>query len=157
MEPGEESPVPSPSLPADALPSEVQPQVIPAPEELPSDVSIIGVSVVSKPAEIPRDLNFSSLIAHVAESRERTANLEGLIGSAAANLERLIWSVTSLLALGVGAISALGIFASHYHIAAEIGVGSAAIAGIMSILGRIRLRKNRNSPKKLRLLKDCRV
>lgn len=145
MKPGEQVPVPGEPLSAEVLPSVVQPPITPVPEERPNDVSIIDVSVVNKPAAIPNDLNLPGLIAHVTDSQERTANLEQLIGSAAAHLERLIWSLTGLLALGVGSISVLGIFASHYHLAGEIGLASAAIAGIMSVVAKIKLRRKRNS------------
>jgi hypothetical protein len=149
MDPEEESPVPGEPLSAEVMPSAGQPPVNSAQEERPSDVPIISATVVNKSAVIPKDLNLPALLAYVVDSKERTANLAGLIGSATSDLERLIWSVTGLLALAVGSISGLAIFSSHYHLAGYIGLASAAIAAIMSVVGKIRLRKKRKSPLRL--------
>jgi hypothetical protein len=146
MDPEEESPVPGEPLSAEVVPSAGQPPPVSSPqEERLSDVPRISATVVNKSSVIPKDLNFPGLLAYVADSRERTANMAGLIGSATANLERLIWSVTGVLALAVGSISGLAIFSSHYHLAGYIGLASAAIAAIMSVVGKIRLRKKRKS------------
>jgi hypothetical protein len=121
-------------LPAEVTPPTALPQASPSPETLPGDVRIIDVSLTSKPDETPTDLNFPGLIAFVTSSEERTANLA-----------RLIWSTTGLLALGIGSISGFGIVALHYGVVGRVGLTASAIAEIMSVAAWIRLRKKRDS------------
>jgi hypothetical protein len=109
-------------------------QVISSPEVLPTDLPIIDVSLISRASEVPKGLNHNDMIVIVTGDSERTANLE-----------RLIWSSTGLIAIGVGSISAVVIFVSHYRVAGSVGLATAAVGGIMSLVARIRLRKKRGS------------
>jgi hypothetical protein len=126
-EPGESSSV-------EVTPPIAPPPVIPSPEKLPSDVRIIDVSLANRSDEMPKGLKFPDLLVIVTGSKARTENLESLI-----------WSTTGLLALGLGSISGIAIFALHYRVAGSVGLASATIAGIMSLVARIRLRKKGDS------------
>jgi hypothetical protein len=96
------------------------------PEVRPPDTS-----QASKTSETAKVSNLFGLLAVVTESKEMTANLE-----------RLIWSMSGLLALAIGLISAIGIVALHYPVAGSV---SLATATIISLVARFRLRKKRDS------------
>lgn len=120
-------------LPAEATPPMPSPQA-PSPEIFSSELSIIDLSLISKPSEMPKGLNRNDMIVIVTGDPKRTANLQ-----------RLIWSLTGMLVVGLGSISVIAIFALHYRVAGEVGAATAAIAGIMSVIAKIRLRNKRDS------------
>jgi len=122
----------TPLLSAPVSPSMSAPQVIPSPEILPSD-PLINKGSLNKQSDMPKGLNRNDMIVIVTGDPERVANVQ-----------RLIWSLTGMLVVVVGSASVIIIFAAHNRYAGEAGLATAAIAGIMSILARIRLRKKRD-------------
>jgi hypothetical protein len=132
---GEKGQVPqAPILSAPVNPSMSAPQVNPSLEIPPSDPLVNKGSLNNEQSDMPKGLNRNDMIVIVTGDPERVANVQ-----------RLIWSLTGMLVVVVGSASAIVIFAAHNRYAGEVGLATATIAGITSILARIRLRKKRDS------------
>jgi hypothetical protein len=67
-------------------------------------------------------MNTNDLLGYAISSEERTKRLE-----------RLIWSVTGIVALIVGSVSAVVLIASPYRVAGGVGLAAAGIAGVHSV------------------------
>jgi hypothetical protein len=125
---------PPTNLPAEVTPPTPAPEVTPSPEILPDDVSIIGVSIVPKAEEMPKGLNVYDMLVIVTGDPQRVEQLL-----------KLTWSLTGAGALVLGSTSAIVLFASHYHVAGEVGLASAAVAAIMSLVAKFLPGKKRGS------------
>ena len=84
------------------------------------------------PSETPKGLNLFDFLALVTSSKAMTANLK-----------EIIQSMSGLFALAVGSVSAIGIVTLHYRVAGSVGLATAAIAGIISLVAKIRRRGKR--------------
>jgi hypothetical protein len=98
--------------PAEITPTSVQP---PEPPEF------------ARHEGIPKGVNWRDVIGYAIGSPGRTRNLE-----------RIIWTMTGLLALAIGTVSAVGYLVFHYHAAGSIGIATALVAGIGRPLAAIR-------------------
>jgi hypothetical protein len=133
-----DQPRPSAPLSAEVTPSEPTPtptpQDVPPPEVGHDDVSIIGVSLVHTQSEMPKGLNLYDMLVIVTGDPQRVVQLQ-----------KLTWSLTGVGAIALGSTSIIVFFAFHYHVVGEVGLASAAVAGIMSLVAKFRLKKKRDS------------
>jgi len=125
-----------------SAPAEHQPGIAPRPTALPTPISekptlasaLECQATMQPPGEVPGSLNLWDFLARVTKSNKMTANLQ-----------RLIWSISGLLALVGGSVTAIAIVALHHRVAGSVSLATAAVVGIISLVARILLRKKRGS------------
>lgn len=89
--------------------------------------SLVEVTINNRLGDTPpTGMNKNDVVAYAIASEERTRRLE-----------RLIWTTTGILALGVGSASILCILVLHEHIAGSIGLATATIAGVSTAAAKI--------------------
>jgi hypothetical protein len=121
------------------------PAVLPAPvEQSVTEVVLVETTVAQSARRETAEtspiigMNTNDLVGYAISSEERTKRLE-----------RLIWSVTGILALIFGSVSAIVLIASPYRVVGGVGLAAAGIAGVHSVgmmLRWIRQHWRRNKP-----------
>ena len=116
----EESDPPSEQPPPVVFPAPVEPSV--------TEVVLVDATAAQSARRETNEtwpitgMNTNDLVGYAISSEERTKRLE-----------RLIWSVTGIIAIIVGSVSAIVLVVSPYRVAGGVGLAAAGIAGVHSV------------------------